>query len=49
MAADDEPQTAPKRLNTHLTDYSIANSENEGPYSKELEVDALVVGAGFGK
>ncbi|ATY66610.1 steroid monooxygenase [Cordyceps militaris] len=37
----------PKRFNTSLTDYSVAALESTGPYAKDLEVDALVVGAGF--
>lgn len=38
----------PKKFNTELTDYSVAKNEATGPYAKDLEVDALVVGAGFG-
>ena len=38
----------PKKFNTELTDYSVAHKEATGPYAKDLEVDALVVGAGFG-
>ena len=37
-----------KKFNTELTDYSVSNKERTGPYAKDLEVDALVVGAGFG-
>ncbi|TPX14526.1 uncharacterized protein E0L32_005218 [Thyridium curvatum] len=37
----------PKKFNTELTDYSVAKNEATGPYAKDLEVDALVVGAGF--
>ena len=37
-----------KKFNTELTDYSVSNKEQTGPYAKDLEVDALVVGAGFG-
>lgn len=36
-----------KRFNTELTDYSIAHHEDKGPYVDNLEVDALIVGAGF--
>lgn len=39
----------PKKFNTELTDYSVSHSETSGPYAKDLEVDALIVGAGFGK
>ena len=39
----------PKKFNTSLTDYSIRHKENTGPYAPNLEVDALIVGAGFGK
>ncbi|KAK3937751.1 Baeyer-Villiger monooxygenase [Diplogelasinospora grovesii] len=38
---------APKKFNTELTDYSVVHKETTGPYAKDLEVDALVVGAGF--
>ncbi|KAK8855023.1 hypothetical protein PGQ11_010935 [Apiospora arundinis] len=37
----------PKKFNTELTDYSVSHSEKSGPYADNLEVDALVVGAGF--
>lgn len=39
----------PKKYNTELTDYSVAHADKTGPYAENLEVDALVVGAGFGK
>jgi hypothetical protein len=39
---------APKKFNTELTDFSVVHKETTGPYAKVLEVDALVVGAGFG-
>ena len=38
-----------KKFNTSLTDYSVQHKENTGPYAPNLEVDALIVGAGFGK
>lgn len=38
----------PKKFNTGLAEYSISNNDKTGPYSDALEVDALVVGAGFG-
>lgn len=37
-----------KKFNTELTDYSKAHEEATGPYTNNLEVDALVVGGGFG-
>lgn len=37
-----------KKFNTELTDYSVQHPENTGPYADNLEIDALVVGAGFG-
>lgn len=37
-----------KNFNTELTDYSKASDQTTGPYAENLEVDALVVGAGFG-
>ena len=39
----------PRKYNTELTDYSISHGDKTGPYAENLEVDALVVGAGFGK
>ncbi|KAK7417605.1 hypothetical protein QQX98_004426 [Neonectria punicea] len=36
-----------KKFNTELTDYSVSHKEKTGPYADNLEVDALVVGAGF--
>lgn len=39
----------PKKYNTELTDYSTIHTAKTGPYAENLEVDALVVGAGFGK
>ncbi|KAH8714588.1 hypothetical protein BGZ61DRAFT_476648 [Ilyonectria robusta] len=36
-----------KKFNTELTDYSVSHQEKTGPYAENLEVDALVVGAGF--
>lgn len=38
-----------KKFNTELTDYSEVHTDKTGPYAENLEVDALVVGAGFGK
>lgn len=38
----------PKKFNTKLTDYSTTHADNTGPYAENLEVDVLVVGAGFG-
>ncbi|KAI1498983.1 FAD/NAD(P)-binding domain-containing protein [Biscogniauxia marginata] len=37
----------PRKFNTALTDYSVLHKENTGPYAQNLEVDALIVGAGF--
>jgi len=36
-----------KKFNTELTDYSQAHQEATGPYANDLDIDALVVGAGF--
>ncbi|GAW27109.1 putative steroid monooxygenase protein [Rosellinia necatrix] len=36
-----------KKFNTKLSDYSKAQVEKTGPYAPDLDVDALVVGAGF--
>ncbi|KAI9368719.1 hypothetical protein BJX61DRAFT_550200 [Aspergillus egyptiacus] len=38
--------TSPKKFNTELTDFSVSH-EKTGPYAENLEVDALIVGAGF--
>lgn len=37
------------KMNTDLKDYSAQHEEKTGPYADDLEVDALIVGAGFGK
>ncbi|KAL4879722.1 hypothetical protein BJY04DRAFT_228901 [Aspergillus karnatakaensis] len=46
-----EPSSSPtsgaKKFNTSLTDYSATHEDKSGPYADDLEVDALVVGAGF--
>lgn len=45
-----EPLLIPERkLNTELTEYSAVRTNNDGPYADGLEVDALIVGAGFGE
>ncbi|KAJ6439320.1 steroid monooxygenase (CpmA) [Purpureocillium lavendulum] len=36
-----------KKFNTELTDYSVAHEESSGPYARNVEYDAIVVGAGF--
>jgi hypothetical protein len=36
-----------KKFNTELTDYSVEHHGDQGVYADNLEVDALVVGAGF--
>lgn len=38
-----------KRFKTELTDYSIRNENTHGPYADNLNVDAIIVGAGFSK
>lgn len=40
---------AQPKFKTELTDYSVSHHDTTGPYAKDLDVDALVVGAGFGK
>ncbi|CAH0044682.1 unnamed protein product [Clonostachys solani] len=47
MAAAEIPNHTAKKFNTELTDYSVAHEDKTGPYAPDLEVDALVVGAGF--
>lgn len=40
----------PKRYKTELSEYAAApDATATGPYAKDLEVDALIVGAGFGE
>ncbi|KAI1173983.1 hypothetical protein F4777DRAFT_414431 [Nemania sp. FL0916] len=36
-----------RKFNTKLTDYTREQEENTGPYAPDLDVDCLVVGAGF--
>jgi len=36
-----------KKFNTELTDYSVEHHGHQGVYADNLEVDALIVGAGF--
>lgn len=38
-----------KKFNTELTDYSAQHADKTGPYAENLQVDALIVGAGFGE
>lgn len=40
---------AQPKFKTELTDYSVSHHDTTGSYAKDLDVDALVVGAGFGK
>lgn len=47
MGAPIPPHT--KKFNTELSDYSKTHVEEAGPYAADLEVDSLIVGAGFGK
>lgn len=49
MGSIGEIVSRPKKYNTELTDYSEVHADKTGPYAENLEVDALVVGAGFGK
>lgn len=37
-----------KKFNTELTDYSVSHGDKTGPHAENLDIDALVVGAGFG-
>ncbi|EHK20522.1 uncharacterized protein TRIVIDRAFT_77573 [Trichoderma virens Gv29-8] len=36
-----------KKFNTELTDYSVSHADKTGPYAADLDIDAIVVGAGF--
>lgn len=49
MGSLGETVSTPKKYNTELTDYSTVHADRTGPYAENLEVDALIVGAGFGK
>lgn len=46
---DTQTGSKPKKFNTELTDYSTDHADKTGPYADNLDVDALIVGAGFGK
>ncbi|KAL1872418.1 hypothetical protein Daus18300_004389 [Diaporthe australafricana] len=39
--------TAERKFKTGLTDYSIRREGDKWPYSSDIDVDALIVGAGF--
>ncbi|KAI0525528.1 hypothetical protein F5B22DRAFT_633621 [Xylaria bambusicola] len=43
----DENIPPSKKFNTELSDYSKAHAEKTGPYDPDLDVDSLIVGAGF--
>lgn len=43
----DEATSAGKKFKTELTDCSLRHSDNTGPYADNLDVDAIIVGAGF--
>lgn len=49
MGSLGETVSRPKKYNTELTDYSAVHADKTGPYAENLEVDALIVGAGFGR
>lgn len=49
MGSIEETVFRPKKFNTELTDYSAVHADKTGPYAENLEVDALIVGAGFGR
>lgn len=42
-------QVKSKKFNTELTDYSEVHASKTGPYAENLDIDALVIGGGFGK
>ncbi|TFA97784.1 Baeyer-Villiger monooxygenase [Trichoderma ghanense] len=39
--------TETKKFNTELTDYSVQHDDRIGPYAENLDIDAVIVGAGF--
>jgi hypothetical protein len=49
MGSIDHTVPPPRKFNTSLTDFSTVHEDNTGPYAENLTVDALIVGAGFGK
>lgn len=44
-----EAASSHKKMYTELNDYSAHHENKTGPYADDLEVDALIVGAGFGE
>lgn len=42
------PASKPKKFATELSDYA-ARRGTTGPYADDLDVDVLIVGAGFGE
>lgn len=36
-----------KKFKTELADYSIRHGDRTGTYADDLDIDALIVGAGF--
>lgn len=36
-----------KKFKTRLTDWSVQHADKTGPYADDLDVDAIIVGAGF--
>ncbi|RDW65757.1 flavin-containing monooxygenase [Aspergillus mulundensis] len=42
-----QPSSPEKKFATSLTDYSTTHSSKTGPYAENLDIDALIVGAGF--
>ncbi|KAL4971590.1 hypothetical protein BDW66DRAFT_164973 [Aspergillus desertorum] len=47
LPAVSTPTSVPKKFSTSLTDYSTSRATKSGPYADKLDVDALIVGAGF--
>lgn len=37
-----------KGFSTALADYSVTREDAPGPYARDTEYDAVIVGAGFG-
>jgi hypothetical protein len=42
-------QVKSKKFNTELTDYSESHASKTGPYADNLDIDALIIGGGFGE
>jgi hypothetical protein len=49
MGSLENVQVKSKKFNTELTDYSESHASKTGPYADNLDIDALIIGGGFGE